>query len=94
MSPKCRICLTRGDVKDLCSPCNCKGSMSRVHGKCILKWVIKSKNTKCEICGYKWVDNQSNSEINTVNEADEACCYFDIKTLKNDIIRLFNWIFG
>lgn len=34
----CRICLETDDVKQLISPCGCKGSCKYVHSGCLIKW--------------------------------------------------------
>ena len=55
MIPTCRICMSSEESDDLCCPCDCKGTNKWVHGKCQIRWIIRSKRIDCEICGYKWV---------------------------------------
>ena len=57
---ECRICLETGDVLDLITPCNCKGTVSLVHEVCLQKWRDECRGTseyysKCEICGESYI---------------------------------------
>jgi len=53
VSPRllCRICHQQSPDKELIEPCNCQGSIGRVHRTCIEKWLTISKRNKCELCG-------------------------------------------
>lgn len=45
---ECRICLKSDE---LCQNfCNCKGTIQWIHRECLIRWIITSKNTSCEIC--------------------------------------------
>eukprot|EP00743_Colponemidia_sp_Colp-15_P005211 GILK01005606.1.p1 GENE.GILK01005606.1~~GILK01005606.1.p1 ORF type:complete len:204 (-),score=7.27 GILK01005606.1:510-1121(-) len=49
--PDCRICGEDATIDSL-KPCNCTGSLERVHMKCLQRWIqTKSSNhLTCEIC--------------------------------------------
>lgn len=57
---KCRICLEEETPTDpIIMRCNCKECL--IHNSCLEKWILKKKNTKCEIC----LKNFGNLEIVT-----------------------------
>jgi hypothetical protein len=45
----CRFCL-ESDGGRLVSPCNCKGSVSTVHIKCLDTWMQIKRSQRCPIC--------------------------------------------
>ncbi|KJH53382.1 zinc finger, C3HC4 type [Dictyocaulus viviparus] len=48
----CRICLDDSqEISKLICPCNCKGTVARIHSACLEKWVEVTHNTNCQICG-------------------------------------------
>ena len=49
---ECRICKETNDEPEnpLISPCNCIGSVGKVHLNCVDRWVLTSNNNKCNIC--------------------------------------------
>jgi E3 ubiquitin-protein ligase DOA10 len=61
---KCRYCLEDDDEANLITPCDCKGSMTHVHEKCLRDWIEKQSNQfvipgyfsqedkmiQCEVC--------------------------------------------
>lgn len=50
----CRICFgTALDDSDLIEPCLCKGTIAKVHRKCLEKWLNIRGSTKCEMCRFK-----------------------------------------
>lgn len=52
--PSCRICFgTSLDDSDLIEPCLCKGTIAKVHRKCLEKWLNLRQTTKCELCRFK-----------------------------------------
>lgn len=52
--PLCRICYgTAFDDGDLIEPCLCKGTIAKVHRKCLEKWLNRRGSTKCEMCRFK-----------------------------------------
>ena len=57
--PECRICLETGEVDDLITPCNCRGSSQWVHSVCLNEWRSRNinaiSNEKCEICLFNYV---------------------------------------
>ncbi|KAI1728346.1 RING-variant domain-containing protein [Ditylenchus destructor] len=46
----CRICLEETDIKNLLSPCNCKGTAAYVHQICLEIWLKTSRVKTCETC--------------------------------------------
>jgi len=46
----CRICLMDDSLDQLCSPCNCQGSVKWVHATCLEHWCRERGSLKCEIC--------------------------------------------
>lgn len=51
----CRICHNSQQyANDLVSPCNCSGSLGKMHISCLSQWLQLSKRQKCELCGYKY----------------------------------------
>ena len=46
----CRICLSNGLNEELLSPCECRGSVSHIHSKCLIDWISVSKTDNCNIC--------------------------------------------
>lgn len=51
----CRICL-EGECATarLVSPCNCTGSVGRMHVPCLEKWLSTTGLSTCELCGYQF----------------------------------------
>lgn len=55
----CRICHS-GEVSSLelgrlISACGCRGTVGRVHVKCLERWLTESGKSSCELCGTKYV---------------------------------------
>ncbi|BES95256.1 RINGv [Nesidiocoris tenuis] len=48
----CRICQTAKSKEQLISPCNCKGTLGKVHLSCLEKWLNFCGRQHCEICKY------------------------------------------
>ena len=46
----CRICLSNGLNEELLSPCECRGTVSHIHYKCLIDWISVSKTDNCNIC--------------------------------------------
>lgn len=46
----CRICLEESKLKDLLTPCKCKGTLKFIHKSCFIHWLNKSKSLICELC--------------------------------------------
>jgi hypothetical protein len=44
----CRICFE--SEGPLCTPCRCDGSIKYIHEKCLLKWVLVTDRSACELC--------------------------------------------
>lgn len=50
----CRICFgTSLDDGDLIEPCLCRGTIAKVHRKCLERWLNLRRTTKCELCRFK-----------------------------------------
>lgn len=55
----CRIChggdrLT-AELGRLISACSCRGTVGRVHVKCLERWLTESGKSRCELCGTRYV---------------------------------------
>lgn len=51
----CRLCYgTKYDDRSLIEPCLCKGTMAKVHRKCLEKWLNRIGSTKCELCLFEF----------------------------------------
>lgn len=48
----CRICYDESSNDELISPCNCHGTMGLVHRSCLEHWLMESRTSSCELCGY------------------------------------------
>ncbi|KAI8424559.1 hypothetical protein MSG28_003015 [Choristoneura fumiferana] len=55
----CRIChggeSLSSELGRLISACNCRGTVGRVHVKCLERWLTESGKTRCELCGTRYV---------------------------------------
>ncbi|XP_061710922.1 uncharacterized protein LOC133520495 isoform X3 [Cydia pomonella] len=54
----CRICHS-GDCLSpelgrLVSACNCRGTVGRVHVRCLERWLTESGKSRCELCGTRY----------------------------------------
>ena len=51
---QCCICYLRNPAEELISPCNCKGSVKKVHSSCLKNWVKHCSSglgmTNCMLC--------------------------------------------
>ncbi|CAH4038253.1 uncharacterized protein LOC123710935 isoform X3 [Pieris brassicae] len=58
MDDMCRIChggesLT-SELGSLISACSCRGTVGRVHVKCLERWLTESGKSRCELCGTRY----------------------------------------
>lgn len=51
--PICRICY-ESEPNDLIEPCNCKGSMGKMHKNCLEIWLNGKMSKKCEFCSFAY----------------------------------------
>lgn len=55
----CRIChggeALSPDLGQLVSACSCRGTVGRVHVKCLERWLTESGKSRCELCGTRYV---------------------------------------
>ena len=54
----CRICHSGDAISEagnLISACSCRGTIGRVHVKCLERWLTESGKSRCELCGTKYV---------------------------------------
>lgn len=51
--PICRICY-ESEPDNLIEPCNCKGSMGKMHKKCLEHWLSEIHSKKCELCSFAY----------------------------------------
>lgn len=67
---ECRLCLQRGDTKDLIAPCRCAGSIKYVHRECLYAWRAHNQHCehffRCDLCERPYMLEQ-------VDPADEEC---------------------
>ncbi|XP_078444296.1 uncharacterized protein LOC144713564 [Wolffia australiana] len=47
---ECRICQEEDGIKNLDSPCACRGSLKYAHRACLQQWVNEKGDLTCEIC--------------------------------------------
>ncbi|XP_059062426.1 uncharacterized protein LOC131855197 [Achroia grisella] len=54
----CRICHGGGtlslELGALISACSCRGTVGRVHVKCLERWLTESGKSRCELCGTRY----------------------------------------
>lgn len=54
----CRIChggdCLSNDLGPLVSACACRGTVGRVHVKCLERWLTESGKSRCELCGTRY----------------------------------------
>lgn len=48
----CRICLESQQFGELIEPCNCRGTMAKVHKGCLENWLSLQNSKSCEICSF------------------------------------------
>lgn len=46
----CRICHEGAGGETLLSPCDCTGTLGKVHKSCLEKWLSSSNTSYCELC--------------------------------------------
>jgi hypothetical protein len=67
----CRICLQEDNIKNLISPCLCRGSNKYIHRECLNQWRRLSdnqeQNNKCPTCKFEY-------HIETIN-VDNCKCF-------------------
>ncbi|XP_046963471.1 myb-like protein F [Vanessa cardui] len=55
----CRIChsgeAVSADLGNLLSACSCRGTIGRVHVKCLEHWLTESGKSRCELCGTRYI---------------------------------------
>lgn len=55
----CRIChggsSLNSELGDMISACACRGTVGKVHVKCLEHWLTESGKSRCELCGTKYV---------------------------------------
>uniref|UniRef100_A0A2A4IXU3 RING-CH-type domain-containing protein n=1 Tax=Heliothis virescens TaxID=7102 RepID=A0A2A4IXU3_HELVI len=55
----CRICHSgealSPELGRLISACSCRGTVGRVHVKCLERWLTESGKSRCELCGTRYV---------------------------------------
>jgi E3 ubiquitin-protein ligase DOA10 len=62
MEQFCRICYETSDTSKLIEPCACTGSVKHVHVQCLIKWILVSRKTNCELCGERYLDKFPDSK--------------------------------
>jgi hypothetical protein len=46
----CRVCWDGPEQNSLVSPCDCDGSMAKIHKRCLEEWINTTGKTLCEVC--------------------------------------------
>ncbi|XP_049870339.1 E3 ubiquitin-protein ligase MARCHF2-like [Pectinophora gossypiella] len=58
MNDMCRIChggeALSTELGQMISACACRGTVGRVHVKCLERWLTQSGKTQCELCGTRY----------------------------------------
>ncbi|XP_038223218.1 uncharacterized protein LOC119840604 [Zerene cesonia] len=58
MDDMCRIChggeSLSPELGQLISACSCRGTVGRVHVKCLERWLTESGKSRCELCGTRY----------------------------------------
>lgn len=67
----CRICLDPVLTPSRFAHCNCKGSLS-VHTHCLERWIDASKQTRCEICGQKYLHVRNRALWDEENDDEDV----------------------
>ncbi|KAI5172645.1 hypothetical protein NEFER03_1701 [Nematocida sp. LUAm3] len=50
---KCRICHEEEEKEEsLIESCLCRGDLRYAHEKCLIKWIVKTSQTRCVFCSY------------------------------------------
>lgn len=61
----CRICFSN-DTTALIEPCNCKGSISLVHERCLAQWLRITKKLECEVCQFSFKRKEKVASIKQI----------------------------
>lgn len=55
----CRIChgvdTLSQELGNLISACSCRGTVGRVHVRCLERWLTESGKSRCELCGIRYI---------------------------------------
>ena len=76
----CRICL-ENDGTTIRGVCDCSGSMAFVHKECILRWMVESKKTTCEICHARFRIQPEMEDTNQDTIAAVSCCVLSTSSI-------------
>lgn len=101
---QCRICFSGADDDDeeeklgrLISPCQCRGTMSKVHINCLNRWRNASAGRKsfyqCDQCGYRYRIQRAKIAglaENKIALASLAMSFFIVLVMLNGLIG--NWL--
>lgn len=53
--PLCRLCYgTKYDDSNLIEPCLCKGTVAKVHRKCLENWLNRIGSKRCDLCLFEF----------------------------------------
>lgn len=94
----CRICLEEGN---LIQPCNCTGTTAYVHEECLIKWLVVSNRTDCEICKFEYEFVEKEEEVTVccprwtfATTADASAAVISIGLIGHFVIMFFTSYWG
>lgn len=65
----CRICHEGAGGETLLSPCDCTGTLGKVHKSCLEKWLSSSNTSYCELCHTEFTIERRPQPLTQVREA-------------------------
>lgn len=71
----CRICHEGAGGETLLSPCDCTGTLGKVHKSCLEKWLSSSNTSYCELCHTEFTIERRPQPLTQVSRAvDSRVC--------------------
>lgn len=64
----CRICHEGAGGETLLSPCDCTGTLGKVHKSCLEKWLSSSNTSYCELCHTEFTIERRPQPLTQVSE--------------------------
>lgn len=65
----CRICHEGAGGETLLSPCDCTGTLGKVHKSCLEKWLSSSNTSYCELCHTEFTIERRPQPLTQVSKA-------------------------
>lgn len=82
----CRICHEGAGGETLLSPCDCTGTLGKVHKSCLEKWLSSSNTSYCELCHTEFTIERRPQPLTQVSRTwtvDSRVCSAEIGSLVN-----------